>query len=131
MIQANELRIGNWVNYEQTSHIVTGIKNNVIWSRWKGQENDEDEYLDDFDNYKPIPLSPEILGKCGFVRYNNTWELVSDKNERYGVWCFTIYDYRESGYNYNSAEFPVKLNYLHQLQNLYFALTGEELTVKL
>ncbi len=34
-------------------------------------------------------------------------------------------------YNLNTTEFPVEIKYLHQLQNLYFALTGTEIEITL
>lgn len=64
----------------------------------------------DFDAYKPIPLTHEILKALGF---NLTMEnMVYDLP---GCWEYKC----------------VKINYLHQLQNLYFAFNGEELTVNL
>jgi hypothetical protein len=80
-------------------------------------------------SYEPIPLSPEILEKCGFYKFNNAWKLVSDKNKGYTTWIFTIWD-NDGEYSYNSAEFNPVLTSLHQLQNLYFSLCGEELTYK-
>ena len=69
-------------------------------------------------NAKPIPLTEEWLVKFGI-------NCLSD-----GVFIFKI------GYTQNIVFQPdMKCNYkcehVHQLQNLYFALTGEELTLKL
>lgn len=74
-------------------------------------------------NHKPIPLTEEWLLKFGFevyefdhkanqYRHGNRLLVIRDEN------CF--YDY--------GADILVK--YVHQLQNLYFTLTGEELEVK-
>lgn len=99
MIPANELRIGNWVKISQHQTTVSHI-------------------MGDEDFFEPIPLTPQILEKCWFrlhkdlvyiykhharIRITKQLELLLDGN----LW--------------------VELKYLHQLQNLYFALTGEEL----
>ena len=34
MINIRELRIGNYVMYEQTTHVVTGLQGGLVWSRW-------------------------------------------------------------------------------------------------
>jgi hypothetical protein len=84
------------------------------------------EYTDDNHEQKieylePVPLTEEWLIKFGFVfdgfRYqqeinNNLWVLV--KNNVYGWYSPHI-------------EISNGIQNVHQLQNLYFALTGEEL----
>lgn len=52
--------------------------------------------------YRPIPMTPEILSKCHGTGPWWQWLLLEKPT-------------------------TVKIEYLHQLQNLYFALTGEEL----
>ena len=81
---------------------------------------------------EPIPLSDEILQKCCF-------EQIVYKRKG----CLEdVYKYVEDGkpcifVNLNEGVLSVdfykglKIKYLHQLQNLYFALTHEELTVNL
>ncbi len=63
---------------------------------------------------KPIPLTEEWLLKFG---------LMSIKTEL-GFWNNGDAIYFSYGF-----EKSIELKYLHQLQNLYFALTGEELTI--
>lgn len=81
---------------------------------------------------KPIPLRQEWLEKMGFNRdmSDEGDELTMDLWEEYkllwskegGLWlqCDDV--------SYNKPLNNIK--YIHQLQNLYFALTGEELKVK-
>ena len=125
-MKANELRIGNWVkwNYEESSD---GNAYPVEF----GYE------LDDIKNnpniVEPIPLTEEWLVKFGF-----------DKEEEYDEG--KVIDYRMTLMK-NSLEFVsfweseditgvnqyqtgVDVEYVHQLQNLYFALTGTELEIK-
>lgn len=127
MIKANELRIGNWV-------LDSGGK----WLRvdyWEyhdkvamkmfieGTEvHPMTEYI---QNASPIPITPDVLEKCGFVDFVYHWELgnihldwssrIVATGERKGI----------------SVIGSPHIKYLHQLQNLVHALTGEELTVNL
>ena len=65
----------------------------------------------------PIPITSEILKKCGFEFSNGLFRSDSCCLE-YAVWHGK---YLKTGY-VGSA-----FRYLHQLQNLYFEVTGEEL----
>ena len=119
-IKANELRIGNLVYYGESIRVITQIgvspQRNFV-----GVDN----MITTFDVISPIPLTPEILEKAGFVK-----ELILGRKDKY--W------YRLGELSYNESHeafwFHGILKYqpksLHQLQNLYFALTGEELIVK-
>lgn len=98
-------------------------------------------YDDSFEKIEPIPLTEELLLKCGFENYIGEQY---DKNEEYA--CNFEYQL-ESGIFYrdlickpydgmyvffaDSQEKGIKYYYLHQLQNIYFYLTGKELEVKL
>jgi len=65
---------------------------------------------------KPISLTEEWLLRFGF----------EDNKLRLGVYDICISPPNSAFYN--GCGFPCK--YVHQLQNLYFALTGDELTIK-
>lgn len=109
MIQANELRIGNWVKSNIYQQVTVEI---LDWL-----SNDRHNH----DSLQPIPLTPEILEKCGFVRN----ELMAKHNTV--IW----YGDHIGVKGILGVVKPCECGYLHQLQNLYFALTGEELTVNL
>lgn len=64
------------------------------------------------------PLTEEWLEKFG-LSPDWTWKI----NEPVRGTIFQ--DGKAYGWNHN-----IPLQYVHQLQNLYFALTGEELTIK-
>jgi hypothetical protein len=121
MIKANELRIGNYFNYNNIAFKVVKIENKYI-----GLDKE-----DDFGNYaniediEPISITKEILLKCGFKKLGN---------DNYSIGRINL------GLNYNISididYVPIhclngKIKYLHQLQNLYFALTNEELKINL
>lgn len=72
----------------------------------------------DWESATPIQLTPEILEKCGFKNDFKVGRHADDfVNDVYSVM-------------YKHA-IVTKVKHLHQLQNLYYALTGEELTVEL
>lgn len=90
--------------------------------------------------HKPIPLTEEILLKCGFELIDSYFK----KGELDMFYCLKYYPHLKGYYFYieytdspfekdYDVYYPVSCTYkhLHQLQNLYFALTSEELEVNL
>lgn len=80
-----------------------------------------------YEDLEPIPISPEILKSCGFI-YNS---------EEMGDSLAEEYLYNDFCWSVGLKEIYFKniplphIEYLHQLQNLYFILVGEELEIKL
>jgi hypothetical protein len=134
MIKAEELRIGNYVFCLETYSVqrITGLTSEMPFI---------DAITFDYPNYdeiESIPLTEEWLFKFGF------------KYEEAGVygksgWFLKIRNQDNPTYlhfnNHLQCSLFVKINpfvfidintlkYVHQLQNLYFALTGEELNYK-
>ena len=133
-MKANELRIGNYVNYEQTTHLITCINIDYSISLWVDKRGEEHLYQHQNNEIKPIPLTEEWLIKFGFKHSNKDWYELNDTNIYEGTLniclkqkCSTLTCM--SGKNELMLCKP--FDYVHQLQNLYFALTGEELTTKL
>ena len=144
-MDARELRIGNWALHKYQNFGAEGFyfAENVISSDdIKGCE----EFL---EAYKPIPLTEEWLIKFEMIRMPKVDELEwlnSSFNER--GYTFAKHKYYCSEYfvsidkdgidfeifssddGMESREHLSKLEYVHQLQNLYFALTQKELTIK-
>jgi hypothetical protein len=69
----------------------------------------------DISNFKPIPLTEEIFE---YIPYS---ENVSLDQDDLGFYIIA----NEMNYDFSIKEYP----YLHQLQNLYFALIKEELKI--
>ncbi len=133
MITVNELRVGNWIKraWDQPAFMV----DTVTFSMVKQHP----------DWYEGVALSAEVLERAGF-------EIDADES-KHQCWHFRL------GYNEWDQDFFLQLTdpndeidmcitysrdtpesscqiinfpkYLHQLQNLYFALTGEELPIEL
>jgi hypothetical protein len=113
MIKANELRIGNWVINSGELMAIT-----VVHPITKAHEH-----------FEPIKISPEILTQwCGFKKigkyYSNMFLLSDGVDKDRGFYIWTDYSKR-------FLEQRVSVKYLHQLQNLFFALTGSELEIKI
>ena len=103
-MNANELRVGNWV--EQNSIQYRCIPDTIVMLHNKELE------------LKPIPLTEEWLLRFGMDEALNGW------------WCKDeVFSYRE-GYAGLGTNRWTQIQHVHQLQNLYFALTGQELTIK-
>lgn len=123
MINAQELRIGNKV-YGQKDCIFT-----VLEIMACGITYDCDHQCAahaEWDEIKPIPLSPDLLERCGFVEIEDEedssgWNRPGMANSgNFIIWNF---DGTLALDGYSDAP----LNYVHQLQNLFYALTGHEL----
>lgn len=91
------------------------------------------------ENIKPIPLTEDWLLKFDFHRIDLT-ENGSGRAPYWIRWCsdFVLEEYhgestfaKPEDYNFywSVGKYTVGLYSVHQIQNLYFALTGEELTI--
>jgi len=129
-MQSKDLRIGNLVkgNSRGGTHILDiGIL----------------KYIDETKSgYSPITLTEEWLVKFGFEKYTDKDEIVYShlglkycdvyltEDEREIIPEFSFYSYDSKDYLTLIYGLEIQIEYVHQLQNLYFALTGEELELK-
>lgn len=123
MIKANELRIGNIVN-SLTSGGWKLAYVDIEMLKLLPRQNDPFEYM----GIRPVPLTTEILYNSGFEVYHDNPRLEFFYVNKAGYYPFFIYSDREGNFYHNEN---LELKYLHQLQNLFFALTGSELPVSL
>ncbi len=120
-MDARELRIGNIVTIDNLKHhpLVENIPMEVVGINLLAEgkvsidlifldQSEESIIYPDFSQFiefiRPIPLTEEWF-----------------------CWNFNM-NYEPDNGDYSKAQ--VELKYVHQLQNLYFALTGEELELK-
>ena len=113
-MKATELRIGNYIMFHNDEILTT-------WEdiRFMITSRHQNKY------HKPIPLTEQWLLKFGFekdfandgFKFNN---LILDSEER-----LHIIDRSRYGIIISRC-----VKHVHQLQNLYFALTGKELEIK-
>ena len=132
MIQTNELRIGNYYNqfgniHQVNGHIISELEKAPQGQLW----------------CKAIPLTEEWLLKFGFEKSQEEWYTI-----KYFTDCNLATEQMAISYNLSSnrcavfdaieetdivniLSYPIytskKVLYVHTLQNVFFALTGEEL----
>lgn len=119
MIQANELIVGNLLNFDRFGEIRI-FKIDPDHIRMCFDFNDEFNLY-----YKPIPITEQWLFKFGFV-FDDIAEYFTEEKvyiKYYNEFGIKI-DIEGRFYN---GIYQQKLQYVHQLQNLYFALTQKEL----
>lgn len=156
MIDVKELRLGNYVRMEsfryipygcidvphpggsnaimdikEGTYIVTGIANTYVFISGLP--------FDDFEKIHPIPLTEEVLLMCGFKKTPNrnyVLKLSVIENEiifmyHIGSKMFFIHTFQMGiDGKYKETKINLKnINQLHQLQNIFFALTGEEMEI--
>ena len=125
-MKANELRIGNclFVPGVHREVIVSAIfKTHYVCEDYNGIRFEESLRI----NYQPIPLKEEWLLKFGFEKINNdVFRIVQNDNFKSP---FSIaFDNINNLFKIAFQGYWYHCKYVHQLQNIYFALTGEELT---
>jgi hypothetical protein len=131
MIQASELRIGNYVEHVDE---IFKVNSRTIHNVSLGHS-----FL------KPIRITEEWLLKFGFEKGKNNWynikyftdceESLEEMKIDYNLISkrLSIYDAIEDTDMVNILSHPIytskRLKYVHTLQNLYFALTQKELEI--
>lgn len=122
-MKVQELRIGDW--YLSTKFQVPVICEMGDFYEIYARADGSVEYTVD-DIFDPIPLTEEWLLKFGFENIGgylwNCRELGENRfiNNPYGITHFEIKGHYEKKH----------IQYVHQLQNLYWCLCGKELTIE-
>lgn len=122
-MEASELRIGNQILVNGVP-VVVGY--GIITDLYQKNKGIKNNYLDTL-TFAPIPLTEEWFLRAGFKKESLELPIeIFDVNNVFN-W------HEEDGgmvitFGYYGR---IKIQYFHQLQNLYFALTGQELTIKL
>ena len=101
-MESKELRIGNYLQNRN------GIPYKVLGEM----------FVDGFHGLKPIPLTEELLLRIGFS--------VSSLGDDNVVSVNGFYLWKDRLQHITTG---TRIKHVHQLQNLYFALTGEELEI--
>lgn len=133
MMKAPELRIGNLIEAISPSS----------WLYHAGQIQVEeitqfgvnlssgDHTVYEWDNIRPIPLTEEWLTQFAFEKDEDGFFILEIGRKSFSISPnednHVVYRH-DIGLSYTSIHNG--LEYVHQLQNLYYALTGEELQLK-
>lgn len=139
-MKIQELRIGNYVKGTFTNFCEDEAPQNecvceiVIldetaqsgFTKWANSIEEKGKFVEEWDRLDGLILNDEWLLKFGW-KYNNI-------TNRYELDDWRFYIAKPANYDgfllcEGSTVITDRLKYVHQLQNLYFALTGEELVL--
>ena len=122
MIRPQELRIGNYIS--DLDGKIIKVEELTICASYITKKRINNL---PFDYYKPIPLTEEILLKLGFKQneqFKTNFKFYLKEDE------IDINIYNGKNNSWLNDRYIINLKYVHQLQNLFFSLCGEELTFK-
>lgn len=131
-MDAKDLRIGNKI-------LRNGVYETIFSVEWHEVTEQYFAVLDngccyeDLENVFPIPLTEEILLKCGAVKEKACIE-AKESVIYWSIGSFGFFqdtDSKTCGVNLIDEDSATMWSYLHQLQNLYFSLTNKELEINL
>lgn len=122
MINIKELRIGNYLEIFGNIREIEGIFNlpkrkNMYWIKCKGLVEIK------IIHFKPIPITEDWLFNFGFQEsYESGYYFKEELIINIELDCYLKGDF---------TDLHIKsIGYVHELQNLYFKLTGKELILK-
>jgi hypothetical protein len=156
MIHKEDLRLGNYISYEYTTHEVLSLTALTIKHKWLSDPN---IYSTSYNEINGMRITEEFLEKTGWTQEklifnddcDNVWIKIHDnqqyrfKLEDYPLensncgYLMVHYPYYEGkSYDEDGNEVPVVFEastvtiswgiyYIHQLQNLWYSITKEEL----
>jgi|SRR6476661_3041456 len=125
-MKATDLRIGNYIQYIPIKNPVKVI---AVDSRYNSIVHDNSIALID-GQYEPVPYNEKWCLKFGLKENNQS----SHFQKRYNLPDDRFVIYLEEEYGEHKVVFEGNdltfFRYVHEIQNLCFAVTGDELTEK-
>jgi len=126
------LRIGNLIYYNGNKNelgLITAIESYIIKPKGFVKLNFRNDKTYDLDQINPIPLTKEWLFNFGFVHdtYGN-FSLELNKDVFLVLYMNEIAKLQQF-VSIAEHTISIKIEFIHQLQNLYFVLTETELTI--
>lgn len=126
-MRPQELSIGNLVYYTGKVVRVEQITKHKIGYHTKPNETRMNYAR--LSEIEPIPITEELLSKCGFVK-----RIYSDKIFAHGEGMLSIVYFIEStmiDIRTEDNNATILCKHLHQLQNAYYLVTGKGLEIKI
>ena len=127
MMKVNELRIGNWVLYNDLYCKIIGIDESKVLVEYY---NGETDYCH-IDYIEPIELTEEFFLKNGFKKDPMITQYGKEIDEFLISYIVGVNGCLLSIQGKKSQFYKYDIKYIHELQNLYYYLTNEELEIEL
>ncbi len=126
-MKLQELRIGSLVQYDKQIYKITGLGGWRVSMKQEGKGT----CFANIDVLNPIPLTEKWLFKFGFKTSDGPESVFySIEFDEVAKYKFEIGRTKGSDvFYFKTTCFIVQIKYVHQLQNLYYTLTGKELTL--
>lgn len=129
MIKPEELRIGSCILIQdRKKEGIPCITTRVTQILHNEVKTEYHKYTDSCLCINPIPITEDVLLKCGFVKSDSETAVYFN----YGPSLLISFPKDDNNFlvSYNGAFYHHVKN-VHQLQNIYFALTDKELNIQL
>lgn len=111
-MKSNELRIWNWLSWDGD------------YAQWNLYNFKDLEFTDSYIEAEPIPITEEWLFKFGFEKSEYLENIY-----KYKIYNVSLDKFGDLHfYFFGIHDCSRKIKYVHELQNLYFSLTGQELS---
>lgn len=129
-LTAKELRIGNWIRHKYSAPDFMVSEINAF------SENNTVNGIGLCD-CKPIHLTEQWLNELGFIKDDNGNYLIGLQTHYLellpsnGYWYPTYVQAPEMSHENEQRVSTNRIEFVHELQNLFFALTGRELEFKI
>lgn len=142
-VNPSEIRLGNWFRYIPESYFGPNCDDVFQFTqkswRWIAEIG-----IDIGSAISPIPITADILVKSGFAEVNTgtSWAGYSKSfgnSNQYQIDFFFGLNIEDSGLeirgnsefgNYETLIYLPHIKYVHQLQNIHYSITGQELEIK-
>ncbi|TFD96692.1 hypothetical protein E2605_07685 [Dysgonomonas capnocytophagoides] len=136
-MKANEIRIGNLFTISGFPMYIEAIFKDTVYLNFEGNEGDVWE--ENTKDLEPIPLTEEILIKAGATKIedDHVYLMLQDAAThlilmKSGEHWYPSIEQEPEFSNFDSNIVALnRIESVHQLQNLCFALTGEEIKIDL
>jgi len=125
-MRAEELRKGNFVNTFINTTEGKMYSRGIIQALHINTCEVENGETMQYNMVEPIELYDGWLEKFGFEKYNECFYKIEIKRGHSDGWYLS----HDNELTKSMSEFFVRLKYVHELQNFWFALTGRELILK-
>ncbi len=140
-MKSSDLRIGNYVQGTPFSHPRLGLNSDGVTEimaggivalaeqekRFSGETPKMEGLIYSYDDkpmYEPIPLTEDYLLRLGFEKHN-------DKGDYWDFEGFKLWMSDETNFYHINSELLINFDFVHQLQNFYYAICGEELKLNI